>query len=144
VFVGKIYIHLIWTTNDHKKSLVNCKKQLGDYLMKYGESKDINIRIISVLADHVHCIIRLNSIQSISDIVQVLKGTSSQWLNKNVQLPYRFKWDDEYFAFSIGYSQLEEFKDYISAQPTYHQTKSLQEEIRAIQKKYHLKYLFET
>ena len=130
----------MWTTDDRKKSLVGHEKSMGNFLMLQAEKRGINCRLITVLPNHVHCLVRLNSTQSISDIIQILKGSSSLWMNNNKFLPYKFKWEDEYFAFSLGYSQLNDFETYLMNQAKYHKTNSVSQEIAAINSKYQLNY----
>lgn len=130
----------MWTTDNTIDSLKGHAPKLGNFLMNYSEKKGIDCRLISVMSNHVHCLIRINSTQSISDIVQLLKGRSSIWMNENRFLPYKFKWEDEYFAFSLGYSQLVDFENYFKNQKKYHQTHSVNDEILILSKKYHLNY----
>lgn len=92
----------MWTTDNGQHSLKGHAQKMGNYLMSYSEKKGIDSRLITVMSNHIHCLVRMNTTQSISDIVQLLKGRSSTWMNENQFLPYKFKWEDEYFAFSIA------------------------------------------
>ncbi len=140
MYYSRIYLHLLWTTENCQNSLNNYSKKLGSFLMSHAEKKGIDCLMISVLANHVHCLIKINSTQSVSDIVQILKGSSSLWINKNSFLPYKFKWEDEYFAFSISYSQLSEFKNYLMNQSKFHETVGVKKEIQNISNVYKLNY----
>jgi len=130
----------MWTTESRRKSLVGYEKAIGSFLMSHTEKKGINCKSIAVLSNHIHCLVRLNSTQSISDLVQIMKGSSSMWMNKYGRLQYKFKWEDEYFAFSLGYSQVEPFESYLAQQAHYHQSRTVAQEIEEINKKYQLKY----
>lgn len=130
----------MWTTDNQQHSLKNHAKKMGNYLMAYSEKKGIDSRLITVMSNHIHCLVRMSSTQSISDIVQLLKGRSSTWMNENRFLPYKFKWEDEYFAFSLGYSQLPEFEKYFVNQSKYHEKYSVNQEILSFSERYKLNY----
>jgi len=130
----------MWTTDNQQHSLSNYAHKMGNYLMSYSEEKGIDNKLISVMSNHIHCLVKMNSTQSISDIVQLLKGRSSTWMNENKFLPYKFKWEDEYFAFSIGYAQLPEFERYFVNQQQYHSKLNVSQEIQSLSIKYKLNY----
>jgi REP element-mobilizing transposase RayT len=61
-------------------------------------------------------------------IVQLLKGESSFWINKNQLTREKFSWQDEYFAVSVSESKVETVREYIKNQEKHHQRKSFREE----------------
>ena len=140
MYFSRLYFHLMWTMDNGQHSLKGHAQNMGNYLMAYSEKKGIDSRLITVMSNHIHCLVRMNTAQSISDIVQLLKGRSSTWMSENTFLPYKFKWEDEYFAFSIGYSQLAEFEKYFVNQMKYHETHSVKSEIQALNERYKLNY----
>ena len=140
MYYSKVYLHLMWTTDDCKKNLHPYANKLGKYLISLGEKRGIKIRMIAVLPDHVHCMVRLSTVQSISEIVQILKGSSSHWMNNNSNLTYKFKWEDEYFAFSFGVSQLPDFEKYFEIQSSYHTKHTVLDEINQLDQRYKLNY----
>ncbi len=98
--------------------------------------KDIELSLINGHTDHAHCLISLKSGQSISKIVQLIKGESSFWINKEKLCLEKFSWQENYFAVSIGESQLTRVKQYILNQEKHHQTKTFKEEYDEFIKKY--------
>jgi len=66
--------------------------------------------------------------------VQLIKGESSFWINKNIileKLPLageKFQWQDEYFAVSVSESMIEIVRNYIKNQEERHQTNTFQNE----------------
>nr|WP_320110502.1 transposase [Draconibacterium orientale] len=73
--------------------------------------------------------------QNIAKVIQLLKGESSYWINKE-NLGKNFKWADEYFAVSISESQVEKVKTYIHNQEIHHKKKSWEEEYNEFIKNY--------
>lgn len=76
----------------------------------------------------MHCIISLGPDQSISKVMQLIKGESSFWINKNKIIETPFEWADEYFAVSVSESQIQKVRSYISNQEEHHKQKSWEEE----------------
>jgi len=78
------WLHLIWGTLDREKLLnKTAAARLSRYLSEYAESKDVYMKINYVNADHVHALVDLPTAFSIEDLIQLLKGSSSHWINAN-------------------------------------------------------------
>tara|TARA_R110002020_G_scaffold420022_3_gene629171 strand:+ start:1624 stop:1884 length:261 start_codon:yes stop_codon:yes gene_type:complete len=60
--------------------------------------------------------------------VQLIKGESSFWINKNKLTQAKFEWQDEYFAVSVSESQLNKVREYIKNQEDHHRKKTSLEE----------------
>jgi len=82
--------------------------------------------------DHVHCLVKLKPAQSVSKIVNLLKGESSRWINERFdeQLSHWFEWQRGYFAASVGEAELERIRKYIRGQEAHHSKQSLDEEMK--------------
>ena len=91
--------------------------------------KDIFLQAISGYSDHLHLLISLGPLQSISKTVQLIKGESSNWINKSEMLRGKFAWQDDYFAVSVSESQLVNVERYIRNQEEHHKTKPFSEEV---------------
>ena len=74
------------------------------------------IEMVNGYSDHCHCLISLSSDQNIEKVVQLIKGESSFWINKNNLTKEKFRWQDEYFAVSVSESMVENVKNYIKNQ----------------------------
>ncbi|MDR0305830.1 MAG: transposase [Chitinispirillales bacterium] len=57
-------------------------------------------------ADHIHVLFGLRPAQSISEIMQHIKGSSSEWINRQKLTKGKFKWQSGYGAFSYAKSQI--------------------------------------
>ncbi|MEO6392819.1 MAG: transposase [Pyrinomonadaceae bacterium] len=64
--------------------------------------REIYLDFIGGYTDHVHCLILLGSGQEIENIVRLVKGESSHWVNKNNLTRGKFGWQDEYVAVSVS------------------------------------------
>tara|TARA_R110000737_G_scaffold353433_2_gene405295 strand:- start:13835 stop:14065 length:231 start_codon:yes stop_codon:yes gene_type:complete len=68
--------------------------------------------------------------------MQLIKGESSFWINKNKLTQEKFEWQDEYFAVSVSESKLNKVRDYIRNQEEHHKRNTFQEEYEAFIIKY--------
>ncbi|MBL8183260.1 MAG: transposase, partial [Blastocatellia bacterium] len=93
-----------------------------------AREKGIYIDMINGYVDHVHCLISLGSDQTIEKIMQLIKGESSFWINKNQLTKTKFAWQDEYFAVSVNPAGLDSVRGYISKQETHHRNTKFRDE----------------
>ncbi len=67
--------------------------------------------------------------------MQLIKGESSFWINKNRFCKTKFEWQDEYFAVSVSESTLESVRKYIANQEEHHRIRSFDEEFESFLKR---------
>ncbi|MCX6271518.1 MAG: IS200/IS605 family transposase [Bacteroidetes bacterium] len=133
----KIWVHLVWTTKNHKPVLAReIRPGIFNHIRENAGSKGIYIDIINGYVDHVHCLISMNSGQSIDKILMLMKGESSNWINKNKITPFKFGWQCEYFAVSVGESYVDRVRKYIMNQEEHHRRKSFEDEYQEFMRKY--------
>ncbi|PZX54026.1 IS200/IS605 family transposase [Algoriphagus chordae] len=126
----KVYIHLVWSTKNRYPYL-NSKElrlKIWNHIRENGHSKGIFVDFINGYSDHCHCLISLGVNQTIEKTLQLLKGESSFWINKNKLTQKKFEWQDEYYAVSVSESQLDKVRDYIKKQEDHHQSKTFSDE----------------
>lgn len=124
----KIWLYLIWGTHNREKLLINkeLRKKLSEFLFNYAKEKNIFIKVNYVNSDHVHSIIDLPTDKTIAEVMQLLKGASSYWINQ--QVDFKFAWAKGYAAFSVSESNLTRVINYILNQEEHHHKKSFTEE----------------
>jgi REP element-mobilizing transposase RayT len=59
------------------------RQKVFQHIRENAREKDIFIDFINGYVEHVHCLISLNPEQTLKQIMQLLKGESSFWINKN-------------------------------------------------------------
>jgi REP element-mobilizing transposase RayT len=74
--------------------------------------------------------------QTIQKVMQLIKGESSFWINKNELTNEKFEWQDEYFAVSVSESMLDKVREYIKKQEEHHSKKTFQQEYEEFITKY--------
>ena len=60
--------------------------------------------------------------------MQLLKGESSFWINKNKLTKIKFEWAVEYFGVSVSESHLHKVREYILNQQNHHNIQSWENE----------------
>ena len=134
----KIYIHLVFSTLDRKPFLnsKDLRVKVWKHIKENATAKGIFVDMINGYSDHCHCLISLSSNQSIEKIVQLIKGESSFWINKNNLTPEKFHWQDEYFAVSVSESRIDQVRNYIINQEKHHLKKTFSDEYLEFIKNY--------
>src|SRR6266513_3128948 len=138
----KVWIHLVWSTKNRKPLLLKeVRSILFPHIKKNAKEKGIYIDFINGYTDHIHILISLNREQSISGIVQLIKGESSYWVNQQKLIPERFGWQDQYFAVSVSESGINKVREYIKNQEEHHKKKTFQQEYEEFMQKYGFKII---
>ena len=125
----KIWIHAVWGTKNREpvleKGILN---SVCDHIKENGKLKGIFIECVNGYSDHLHCLMLLNADTSISKQMQLIKGESSFWINKNKIIKGRFEWADEYFASSVSEDKLDIARAYILNQQEHHRKVTFKDE----------------
>lgn len=132
-----IWIHAVWSTKNYEPLLhKEIRTVLFQHILENARKKGIWVDTVNGYAEHVHCLISLGKEQTISKIMMLLKGESSNWLNKSGLSKHKLYWQDDYFAVSVGQSQVERVRKHIQDQEEHHKKKSYLEEVKEFMEKY--------
>jgi len=133
----KIWIHAVWTTKN-RESILNktIRQNVFEHIHKNALNKDILMDIVNGYSEHVHCLFRLKNDQTISKVMQLIKGESSFWINHQKLIKSKFQWQDEYFAVSVSESQVDSVRKYIRTQEEHHKKRTFMQEYQEFINKY--------
>ncbi|MCY0969985.1 transposase [Chryseobacterium wangxinyae] len=137
----KIFIHIVFSTTNRILFLntLDLRVKVWKHIKENASEKGIFIYMINGYSEHCHCLLSLSSNQNIEKIVQLIKGESSHWINKNYFTNKKFSWQDEYFAVSVSESMIDSVRNYIKNQEKHHQKKTFAEEYQEFIEKYDFK-----
>ncbi len=126
----QIHIHFVFVVK-YRAGLIqpNWKDNLYKYITGIVQANNHKMIIINGVADHIHLLVGIRPAQSISDLMQDVKGGSSKWISDNQLVPGRFEWQEGYGAFSYRKSQLPTVMGYIQNQEVHHQKKTFMRSI---------------
>ena len=135
------WLHLIWETLRHEPMLdKRAATKASANLSEYAAQKGIYMKINFFNADHTHALIDLPTNQTIEQTIQLLKGSSSHWINQQRMLRGRFAWGRGYGAFSVSHSDVDRVAKYIAGQEEHHRKKTFDEEYRIFVQRYGLEW----
>ena len=133
----KIWIHLAWATKNRTDILTkDIRKKIFEHIKENGSKNGIHVHFVNGYSDHGHCLVSLNANQTIAKVVQLLKGESSFWTNKNNLCKGKLVWQEEYFAVSVSESGVNRVREYIKNQEDHHSKKTFQQEYDEFIKNY--------
>jgi len=134
----RIWVHLVFSTKDRLPYLNSkaLREKVFTHIKINVKGKNIWLDTINGSSDHIHCLISLNRDHSISKAAQLIKGESSNWINKNKLINTKFFWQDDYWAVSVSESHLESIRKYIENQDEHHKKKTFEDEINNFMEKY--------
>lgn len=101
---------------------------MWQHIRDNGKAKGIYIDFVNGYKEHCHCLLSLGTEQTISKVMQLIKGESAFWFNKQGFINDKLEWQDEYFAVSISQSGLDNVREYIKNQEAHHTKKPFQHE----------------
>jgi REP element-mobilizing transposase RayT len=132
----RVWIHFVWSTKDRAPFLKdNIRPKVFQHIRDNARQKDIHIDFINGYIDHVHCLISLGTNQTIEKMMQLIKGESSFWINKNGLCKTKFGWQEEYFAVSVSETNVAGVRKYIASQEEHHRTNSFDDEFEGFMKR---------
>ena len=138
--LAKILIHSIFSTKNREPLL--CEKELRQrthaYLAEVLKSLQCPALIVGGVADHVHVLSQLAKTQSIANVVEHVKKSSSKWL-KTQGVP-SFSRQRGYGAFSVSQSHVASVVAYIENQEEHHRTMTFEDEFRLLLKRYRVAF----
>jgi len=116
------------------------KNELYKYITGIIQNHNHKVLAINGMPDHVHVLFGMRPTQSLSDLMQDIKGDSSKWINEKGYVKGKFSWQAGYGAFSYSKSHVENVITYIQNQEMHHKKKTFMEEYQEFLEKFEVDY----
>ena len=137
----RCWLHIVWATIERRPLLEKpAAAKLSAHLHEYANEKGVYMKINFVNTDHTHVLVDLPANKAIEEVVQLLKGGSSHWVNESNLVPSKFGWQRGYGAFSVSHSAVDAVCAYIANQEEHHRKKTFAEELKQFVERYGLKW----
>ncbi|MCW3106389.1 MAG: transposase [Segetibacter sp.] len=137
----QLYIHCVFAVKYREAMLgTNWDARLRLYITAIAQNNDHKMLAINNMADHLHLFVGLNPAQSISNMMQLIKGDSSEWINKEKLTQRKFHWQDGYGAFSYSKSHVDTVVKYILNQQEHHKKVTFLDEYLQMLKSFDVTY----
>ena len=116
------------------------KDELYKYITGIVQNNKHKMLAINGMPDHVHILFGFRPSQSLSDLMQDIKGSSSKWINEKRFIKGKFSWQEGYGAFSYSKTDLPNVIQYIKNQEEHHKMRSFIEEYEDLLKEFEIDY----
>ena len=121
--------HVVFSTKGREPFIIpSLKSELHTYLG--GLTRELKGKAYSIngTSDHVHMLISLPPVVSISEALRFLKSNSSGWVHDKWSGRKSFAWQLGHGAFSVSKSNVPEVLKYLNNQETHHRRVTFKEE----------------
>jgi putative transposase len=137
----QIHIHAIFAVQN-RDCIVrhDWQDELYKYITGIVQNNKHKLLAINGMPDHVHILFGFRPSQSLSDLMQDIKGSSSKWINEKRFIKGKFSWQEGYGAFSYSKSNLPNVIQYIKNQEEHHKKRSFIEEYEDLLKEFEIDY----
>jgi putative transposase len=116
------------------------KDELYKYITGIIQTHDHKLLAINGMPDHLHVFFGMRPNQSLSDLIQDVKGGSSKWINEKKFIKNKFEWQEGYGAFSYSKSQVSKVIAYVQNQEVHHRKITFLEEYKNFLEKFEVDY----
>lgn len=120
--VYKNQFHILWCPKYRRPVLKDgVDTRLKEILYEVADQRDITIKALEVMPDHVHLFIEFDPRMAVHKIIKDFKSTSARILRS--EFPYLVKrlpsmWTRSYFLCSVGHINEDTVTQYIKSQHT--------------------------
>lgn len=137
----QIHIQVVFTVQNRDCIIQETwKNELYKYISGIINNHNHKVLAINGMPDHVHILIGMRPTQSLSELMQDVKGDSSKWINQKRFTKGKFSWQEGFGAFSYSKSHINQVIDYIKNQEEHHKKWSFLEEYRTFLEKYDVEF----
>ncbi len=131
-------VHVVFSTKGRLKAIdPEFQPKLRAYLAGICKKAGIYLHSAGGTEDHLHLLIQVPAVLSLSKAVATIKSNSSRWANEE---GHKLAWQLGYGAFSVSASVIPVVDRYIQNQEEHHKKRSFDEEFVALLKKHEVEF----
>ena len=136
-----LLLHVVFSTKNRTDLITpEIEPELFAYMGGILRNNQSRLLDAGGTANHVHLLISQSKNLALSALLKDVKKDSSKWIKTKDRKFKDFHWQDGYAGFSIGQSNAPALKRYIAQQKEHHRTRTFQEELIELLKKYEVEY----
>lgn len=137
----QIHIHCIFAVKYREAMIAReWKERLHKYITGIVQNHKHKMIAINSMPDHLHMLFGMRPNQSLSDLMRIVKGDSSEWINNEKITSSLFRWQESYAALSYQKSSLSKVAAYIENQEIHHKKTTFLDEYRQFLRKFEIEY----
>lgn len=125
----QLHVHFVFAVK-YRTAVIHPEwnEQLHKYITGIVKNNGHKMIAVNSVEDHMHLFAGINPNQSISGLMQLVKGDSSEFINDHRFTKTKFRWQSGYGAFSQSHSQIDAVVKYIMNQQEHHKKRSFKDE----------------
>ena len=132
-------LHCVFSTKNRRNLILSdVQPDLWAFMGGIARKNGCKALIVGGIENHVHILLSLPADVTLAKTMQLIKGTSSRWMNETHTKD--FAWQEGYGAFTVGISQQANTIAYIRSQAEHHRKRSFDEEFVAFLKKHNVEF----
>ncbi len=137
----QLHIHFVFAVQ-YRQALIDSawRQELYRYLTGIVQNNKHKLLAVNSVSDHLHLFTGLHPAQAISELMRLVKGDSSEFINRKGFTKRKFGWQEGYGAFSNSHSQIDGVVRYIINQEEHHRNKTFREEYLKMLRDYAIDY----
>jgi len=137
----QIHIHAVFAVK-FRAALIGdvWREQLHQYITGIVRAQGHKMLSINSMPDHMHVFFGMRPTQSLSDLLQDIKGGSSLWINAERFITRRFEWQGGFSAFSYCRAEVPKVINYIRNQQEHHRRQKFLDEYRQLLAAFEIEY----
>ncbi len=128
-----VTFHIVWGTYRRQRTICEeYERELYNFIYQFCCKRDVFVRRIGGMPDHVHLLVDVPTTMAISDFVKVLKCESSKVMRRNPHFPIWNGWAEGVAIISVCPECREHKANYIRNQKEHHKVKPFLEELNQL------------
>ena len=125
----ELFYHFTWHTKDNANCIDDeVERFLFPCIGQKCKQEGYHLLAINGTENHIHVLLSLRPNQVLSDIANVLKGSSSHDVNKHFQDKKNLYWQNGYGVLTISKGAVPKIKEYILSQKDHHKNGKIVQE----------------
>lgn len=135
---AKNVVHVVFSTKGREKTIDGeFRPQLWFYVTGICRKLDIYAHSVGGMEDHIHLLVQIPPVLTLSKAIATIKANSSRWASEN---GHKFAWQEGYAAFSVSASVIPVVIRYIRNQEVHHKKMDFEAEFVALLKKHGIEF----
>jgi putative transposase len=137
----QIHIQCVFAVKFRKAMIAKqWKEELHKYITGIIQNHGHKMISINSVPDHLHMLFGMRPHQSLSDLMSIVKGDSSGWINNRKLTASLFRWQGGFGGFSYEKSSISRVAAYIENQELHHKKVSFADEYSQLLEQFEIEF----